>query len=153
LASPASSQTTSFAGRYTLRLTFGPACRAGVGAVSVLLNLTEATVAGGTELDGRPTPPDEVKVAQLSALRSAGRLHGPFATLGSRSAREPITTDEGLLLSPWLMLDGTVTTGSGRPTARGSAIGFVALGRADEDVPSSLANCTASDFTWTLDPQ
>lgn len=150
---PAEAQTSGFTGRYALKITFGASCRAGVVGVTVPLSFSQSAVAAGAEIDGRPIEPSETGVAQATFLYAAAKLHGAFASVGSRAAREPISTAEGLLLSPWLMLDGTVTTGSGRPQAKGTAFGFTAVGRVGEDPPSSLASCTGSDFSWTLDPQ
>ena len=46
-----------------------------------------------------------------------------------------------------------MTSGTGRPSARGSGFGFVSAGRPGEDYPSSLASCTVTDYTWALEPQ
>lgn len=146
-------QASGFTGRYALKITFGASCHAGVVGVTVPLGFSQTAGATGAEIDGRPLQSSEADVAQALMLYASGKLHGPFSTLGSRTSREPITTTEGLLLLPWLMLDGTVTSGSGRPSAKGTGFGWAAVGRVDEDPPSSLANCTASDFSWTLDPQ
>jgi hypothetical protein len=152
-APPSSAQATSFAGAYRLTITFGPACRAGIASVSASLLVAEAAVSRGSEVDGRPALADESPYAEITLLRTGSILHGPFGTRGTRTDREPITSREGYLFQSWLVLEGTVTSGSGRPQARGSAFGFVSAGRAGEDYPSSLASCTVTDYTWVLEPE
>jgi len=152
-AAPSSAQTTGFAGAYRLTLTFGPACRAGIASLSASLLVTEGAVARGAEIDGRPERADDTPYAEITLLRTGSTVHGPFGTRGTRTDREPITSREGYLFLAWLVLDGTVTSGTGRLQARGTALGFVSAGRAGEDYPSSLASCTVTDTTWVLEPQ
>jgi len=152
-ASPSFAQATSFIGAYRFTITFGPACRAGIASLSASLLVTEAAVSRGSEVDGRPALADESPYAELTLLRTGSIVHGPFGTKGTRADREPITSWEGHLFLAWLVLDGTVTSGAGRPQARGSAFGLVSAGRAGEDYPSSLASCTVTDYTWVLEPQ
>jgi hypothetical protein len=150
----ASAQSTSgFNGRYRLTLTFGPGCSAKVASVAISLDLRESAVAGGSEIDGRPVITDEFGAAQVVLLRQAASLHGPLGTEGTRTDREPITTGEGLLATLWLVLDGSVTSTSGRPEARGTAVGLLKVGRFEDEDPGSLGVCTASDHTWSLAPQ
>lgn len=150
---PAAAQTASFDGAYRLTLTFGATCQARIPSVSVALTLREAVVARGSEVTGRPARPDEAPVVQITLLRSGAAVHGPFSARGGLTERDEITSSEGWLFIPWLMLDGTVTTTADRPQARGSAFGFLAAGEPEEDYPSSLARCTGTDFSWALDPQ
>lgn len=152
-APPSFAQATTFTGAYRLTITFGPACRAGIASLSALLLVTEVALSRGSEVDGRPALADESPYAELTLLRTGSTVHGPFGTRGTRTDREPITSREGHFFLAWLVLDGTVTSGTGRPQARGSAFGFVSAGRAGEDYPSSLASCTVTDYTWVLEPQ
>jgi hypothetical protein len=152
---PASPQVSLpvFAGRYRLTLSFGPGCQAQVRSVSISLLVSESAITGATEIDGHPVLADEVESTQLLLLHQRSALHGPFATYGGRTDRWAVTTTEGLAVLPWLMLDGTVTTASGRPQARGTAFGVLQLGRLTDDVPNTLGYCSATDHTWALDPQ
>jgi len=152
-AAPSPAQTTGFAGAYRLTLTLGPSCRAGIASLSASFLVTELAVARGTEIDGRPERPDETPYAEITLLRTGSTVHGPFGTRGGRTDREPITSREGYLFLSWLVLDGTVTSGTGRLRAQGTSFGFVSAGRPGEDTPSSLASCTATDTTWALEPQ
>jgi len=152
-APSSSAQTTAFTGAYRLTLTFGPSCRAGIASLSASLFVTEAAVARGTEIDGRPALAGETPYAEITLLRTGSTVHGPFGTRGTRTDREPITSREGYLFLAWLVLDGTVTSGTGRLRAQGTSFGFVSAGRPGEDYPSSLASCTATDTTWALEPQ
>ena len=152
-APPARPQSAStFTGNYRLTLTFGPTCTARVRAVSVFVVLAEKAVTGGSEVDGRPAMADEAAAAEVTMRRVGATLHGPFATLGSRAEREPITSVEGYWTGLWLVLDGTVTSGSGRPSARGTAVGLLEAGRPEDDSSDSLGSCTAADHSFTLDP-
>ena len=102
-------------------------------------------MARGTEIDGRPALAGETPYAEITLLRTGATVHGPIGTRGTRTDREPITSLEGHLFLAWLVLDGTVTSGTGRLRAQGTSFGFVAAGRPGEDYPSSLASCTATD--------
>jgi hypothetical protein len=150
-ARPAHAQS-AFTGNYRLTLTFGPACSASVRSVSVFLAVAEKAVTRGSEVEGRPAIPDETAAAALTVQRVGSALHGPFATLGTRSDRTPITTIEGYFTGPWLILDGTVTAGTGRPSARGTAAGLLQVGRPTDEYPDTLGACSAGDHSWTLDP-
>jgi hypothetical protein len=147
-----SQSAPAFTGSYRLTLTFGPTCTSTVRSVSILLTLSENAITGGSEVEGHPVRPDETPVAQAILHRVGTTLHGPLATLGSRADREPITSVEGYLTALWLILDGTVTSGSGRPSARGTGTGLLEAGRAEDGVSDSLGTCTAADHSWTLDP-
>jgi hypothetical protein len=117
------------------------------------MTVSEAAVSRGSEIDGRPTIPEETLSGEITLLRTGTAVHGPFGTRGARGDREFITSQQGYLFLSWLVLDGTVTSGTGRPSARGSGFGFVSAGRPGEDYPGSLASCTVTDYTWALDPQ
>jgi len=152
-APPAHPQSASaFTGSYRLTLTFGPTCTATVRSVSVFVAMGERSLGRGSEVDGRPAGASEVRAAEVTMQRVGSALHGPFATLGSRYEREAITTVEGHLTGPWLVLDGTVNTGSGRPSARGTAAGLLQAGRVADDSPDTLGSCFAADHSWTLEP-
>jgi hypothetical protein len=150
-APPSSAQT--FTGAYRLTITFGAACRAGIASLSTPFSVSEAAVSRGSEIDGRPTLADDTSHAEVTLLRTGTTVHGPFGTRGARGDRDFITSLEGHLFLAWLVLDGTVTSGTGRPSARGSGFGFVSAGRPGEGYPSSLASCTVTDYTWALEPQ
>jgi hypothetical protein len=150
-AAPAGAQT--FEGAYKLTLSFGSGCQARIPSVSVALTLHESTVTRGSEVAGRPARSDEAPVAAITLMRSGSSVHGPFSARGGLEDRDEITSGEGWLFIPWLMLDGSVTAGADRPQARGTAFGFLAAGGPEEDYPSSLGRCTAADFSWALDPQ
>ncbi len=151
-AAPAAAQASVFEGAYKLTLSFGSACQARIPSVSVALSLHETTVTSGSEVTGRPARSDEAPVAGLTLLRSGSTLHGPFSARGGLEDRDEISSIEGWLLIPWLMLEGSVTAGD-RPQARGSGFGFLAAGGPDEEYPSSLGRCTGTGFSWTLEPQ
>jgi hypothetical protein len=152
-AVPSSAQTSGFNGAYRLTITFGAACRATIASLSTSLQVSEAAVSRGSEIDGRPALADDTAYAEITLLRTGSTVHGPFGTQGTRTDREPVTSLQGYLFVAWLVLDGTVTSGTGRPTARGAGFGFVSAGRPGEDYPSSLASCTVTDYTWALEPQ
>ena len=152
-APPSSAQAPGFTGAYRLTITFGAACRASIASLSTSLQVSEAAVSRGSEIDGRPALAGDTPYAEVTLLRTGSTVHGPFGTRGTRTDREPITSLEGYLFLAWLVLDGTVTSGTGRPLARGAGVGFVSAGRPGEDYPSSLASCTVTDYTWALEPQ
>lgn len=153
LAEPARAQSAgSFAGNYRLTLTFGSGCSTSVRSLSIFFVVAEKAVASGTEVDGRPAVADENAAAEVVLHRVGSALHGPLATLGSRSDRQPITTVEGYLTGLWLVLDGSVNAGSGRPSAKGTAAGLLEAGRSTDESPDTLGACTATDHSWTLDP-
>jgi hypothetical protein len=153
LAGPARAQSAaSFAGDYRLTLTFGSGCATSVRSLSVFFVVVEKPVSAGTEVDGRPATADERAAAEVTLHRVGSALHGPLATLGSRSDRQPVTTVEGYLTGLWLVLDGLVSAGSGRPSAKGTATGLLEAGRATDDSPDTLGACTATDHSWTLEP-
>jgi hypothetical protein len=145
-----SQSTPAFAGNYRLTLTFGPTCVTSVRSVSFYFVLGESAITGGSEVGGRPAIADETGAAEMTLHRVGGAVHGPLATRGSRAEREPITTIEGYLSGLWLVLDGTLTTGSGRPSARGTAAGLLEAG--DDGFSDTLGTCTAADHAWSLDP-
>jgi hypothetical protein len=153
LCAPPSFGQTTFTGAYRLTLTFGAACHAGIPSLSTAFTLSEAAVSRGSEIDGRPTLADDTQSAEVTLLRTGSTLHGPFGTRGARGDRDFISSQQGYLFLSWLVLDGTVTSGTGRPSARGSGFGFVSAGRPGEDYPSSLVSCTVADYTWALEPQ
>jgi hypothetical protein len=153
LAGPARAQSAAlFAGNYRLTLTFGSGCTTAVRSVSVFFVVAEKSASGGTEVDGRPAIADERAAAEVTLHRVGSTVHGPLATLGSRSDRQPVTTVEGHLTGLWLILDGSVSAGSGRPSAKGTATGLLEAGRATDDSPDTLGACTAADHSWTLEP-
>lgn len=145
-----------FSGRYRLTLTFGPACTAQVRTVSLPLTLSEAAASDATEVSGTGSSIDpqrgtSLESIQLLLLHQRSALHGPYSTYGGFDDRWAVRTNEGYLVAPWLMLDGTVTAGSGRPQARGTGAGVLQVGRTSDD--SSLGYCSANNHTWALDPQ
>ena len=152
-AAPAAAQTTGFDGVYTLTLTFGASCQARIPSVSIALS--RARVGGRAGQRGRGSPHavrrDPCRPDHAPAL-GHGRARSLLAR-GGLTERDEITSGEGWLFIPWLVLDGTVTTTADRPQARGTAFGFLAAGQPEEDYPSSLARCTGTDFSWALDPQ
>jgi hypothetical protein len=150
---PPSSAQTSFTGAYRLTITFGAACRASIPSLSTSLSMSEVAVSRGSEIDGRPTIADETPYAEITLLRTGSTVHGPFGTRGARGDRDFITSQQGHLFLSWLVLDGNVVAGTGRPIARGSGFGLISAGRPGEDYPSSLVSCTVTDYTWALEPQ
>jgi hypothetical protein len=152
-APPSSAQTSSFSGAYRLTITFGAACHASIASLSTSFTIAEAAVSRGSEIDGRPALADDTQFAEITLLRTGSTVHGPLGTRGARGDREFITSLQGHLFLAWLVLDGTVVSGTGRPIARGSGFGFVSAGRPGEDYPSSLVSCTVTDYTWALEPQ
>jgi hypothetical protein len=152
-APPSSAQTSPFTGVYRLTITFGTACHASIASLSTSFNISEAAVSRGSEIDGRPALADDTQYAEITLLRTGSTVHGPFGTRGARGDRVFINSLQGPLFLAWLVLDGTVVAGTGRPIARGSGFGLVSAGQPGEDYPSSLVSCTVTDYTWALEPQ
>jgi len=151
-APPASPQSAAFSGRYRLTLRFGASCQASVPSVSLAVELSASQVSQGTEIDGRPVAADDANLGRLMLLAQQAHVHGPCATIAGGADRAPITTLEGLLVVPWLMLDGTLDSGSGPGRAQGTAFGTLEVGRPGDDVPNTLGSCRAADHTWSLEP-
>jgi len=151
---PRASVAPALSGRYKLVFTVSRGCPASmqVGPVSVAMDVSEATVAAGSEVSGRSASPSEVPDnGRFVLLRQGDRVHGAF---GSSSQVLGLVTAEGYLLWMQIMTDGTASTASGgRTRASGTAFGEVDLALASDPAADSIGNCKgALDHQWSIEP-
>jgi hypothetical protein len=150
---PRASAAPAFSGRYKLVLTFGPGCPSAVqvGPLSVLVDLSEATVTAGSEVSGQSAtasePPENVRFV---LLRQGDKLHGAFGAkddpyIGFR-------TLEGYRVWMRIMADGTATTSSGRARGSGTAFGEMDLSRPGDADVDTIGYCEVLNHTWSLEP-
>ena len=147
------SQAPAFSGRYQFIFTVSRGCPPSmlVGPLTVAMNVTEATVAQGSEVSGQSASPTQVPAdGRFVLLRQGDHVHGAF---GSSSLEIGLVTSEGYLLWVRLMLDGTASTATGgRSRASGTAFGEVDLGLASNPAADSQ-NCQGVvDHQWSLEP-
>ena len=149
----------AFSGRYRFVLTMAPSCPASmqVGPVSVLMDVTEATVSAGFEVSGRPASttqtPDN---GRFELLRQGSRIHGAF---GARTDKLGLDTEGVYRVWMEIVTDGAIaTSSSGRARASGTAFGEVELSLASdptgEPVGGGTGNCgfATTGFQWSLEP-
>src|SRR5262245_40659662 len=73
----------SFAGLYHFTVTVSPSCKAQVGPLSILMNVREAPVSGGSEVYGVPASSSQTPAnGSFVLLRKGTHLHGPSAASG-----------------------------------------------------------------------
>jgi hypothetical protein len=142
-----------FSGRYQFVLNISRGCPPTmlVGALTVAMNIAEATVAQGSEVSGQSAAPAEVPAdGRFVLLRQGDHVHGAF---GSSSLNIGLVTAEGYLLWVRLMLDGTAATAAGgRSRASGTAFGEVDLGLASNPSADSQNCAGVLDHQWSLEP-
>jgi hypothetical protein len=154
-AGPAdASAAPAFSGRYRLVLTFGRGCPAAVqaGALNVLTDVSEASVAAGSEVSGESARhPEKPEDGRFVLLRQADALHGAF---GMKD--EPYVgfqTLEGYRIWMQIMADGIGTTSSGRAAGSGTAFGEIDLSRPGDADVDTIGYCAALDHAWALEPE
>jgi hypothetical protein len=159
LALPASTGAQSvppFVGRYRFFFTAGASCPAAkqVGPLSILMDVTEATVSAGAEVSGVPASASETPAnGRFVFLRQGTRLHGASASAGPQLGLDT----EGLYrLWMHLVADGTATIASGgRARASGTAFGGIEISLASDSTgtPIDGGECDfALDHQWSLEP-
>jgi hypothetical protein len=152
-ADVAGSLAPAFSGRYQLTFDISRECPATmlVGPLTVTMNVSEASVAEGSEVSGQSASPTEVPAdGRFVLLRQADHVHGAF---GSAGVSLGLVTSEGYLLWVRLMLDGTAATATGgRSRASGTAFGEVDLGVASNPSADSQNCAGVLDHQWSLDP-
>jgi hypothetical protein len=142
-------------GRYRFAITAAPSCPASmqVGPVSVLMDVTEATVAAGAEVSGRSASAFEIPDnGRFVFLRQGTRVHGSFA-----ASTLELGLDTGGLYRIWIriMADGTLATaGGGRARASGTAFGELYLSLASDPSGATVGYCSVSSpsYQWSLEP-
>jgi len=149
---PRASVAPVLSGRYKFVLTVSRGCPAAMQAtpLTVVMDVTEATITQGSEVSGHSASPSEVPDDGLFVLlRQGDRLHGAF---GSGEALG-LVTSEGYLLWLRIMTDGTATSATGgRSRASGTAFGEVDLGLASKPSAESINCKDALEHQWTLEP-
>ncbi len=162
LALPCSTGAQSvpaFSGRYRFVLTVAPSCPASmqVGPLSILMDVTEATVSAGLEVSGRPASPSQTADnGRFELLRLGSRIHGPF---GARTDKLGLDTEGVYRVWMEIMVDGAIATASsGRARASGTAFGEVELSLASDPtgnpVGGGTGNCgfATPGHQWSLEP-
>jgi hypothetical protein len=148
----------AFTGRYRLVLVPGksllppsPACSALPTPLSVLMDVTEASIGSRSEVSGQSANPAEpAEDSRFVLLRQGDHLHGG---MGTRGAALGLVTVEGYRVWMQLMADGTASTAAGgRSHAFGTAFGEIDVSRPGDADPDSLGYCRALDHTWSLEP-
>lgn len=151
-AAPRASAAPTFGGRYRLGLSFGVSCPVKGPAVSIEVVVAEATAGSRTEVNGRPTDPEDTTLSRLVLLREGDHLHGAVSVKGDGDVLG-IGTLEGQRVWMQLMADGTATTGSGgKVLASGRAFGDLQVSRPGDPSRDTLGSCTALDHAWSLEP-
>jgi hypothetical protein len=151
---PRASVAPAFSGRYKLVLTASRDCPASmqVGPLSVAVDVTEAPVAGGSEVSGRSASPSEIPGnGRFVLLRQGDRLHGAS---GASSLELGLRTEEGYRVWMQIMTDGTVATSSGGSArATGTAFGEIEISLASDPSGDPIGSCPfALGHTWSLEP-
>ena len=149
----------AFSGRYRFVLTVAPSCPSSmqVGPLSILMDVTEATVSAGLEVSGKPASPSQTADnGRFELLRQGSRIHGPF---GARTDKLGLDTEGVYRVWMEIMTDGAISTSSsGRARASGTAFGEVELSlRSDptgEPVGGGTGNCgfATPGHQWSLEP-
>jgi hypothetical protein len=146
-------------GRYRFVLTVAPSCPASmqVGPLSIVMDVTEATISGGFEVSGRPASPRQTPDnGRFELLRQGSRIHGAF---GARTDELGLDTEGVYRVWMEIMTDGVVTTSSsGRARASGTAFGEVELSLTSDPtgtpVGDGTGNCgfATAGHQWSLEP-
>jgi hypothetical protein len=151
--SPRASAAPAFSGRYRLVLTFGRGCppEVQVGPQSIVVNVVESAIAGGSEVSGQSASPAEPSdEGRFVFLRRGDKVHGPSGAIGAALG---LRTLEGYRIWMQIMADGTASTSSGgRARASGTAFGEMDLARPADPDPDGIGYCKALDHQWSLEP-
>lgn len=151
---PRASAAPAFSGRYKLVLDSSRGCPdvARLGPVSVVMNVTQAAISGGSEVSGQSASPSETPDnGRFVWLRRGDQLHGASGTVTDEFG---LRTLEGYRVWMQIMCDGTAATASGgRARASGTAFGAIEIGLASDPTGEPIGFCTlASDLQWSLEP-
>jgi hypothetical protein len=157
LATPTGAQSVpAFNGRYRFVFTVSPSCpkETQVGPLSVVMNVSEASVSGGSEVSGVPASSSQTPDnGRFVLLRLGAHLHGPSA---ASTADFGLETEGQYRIWMKVMTDGTAAVASGgRASASGTAFGEIELSLASDPTgdPIPNGNCPfASDHRWSLEP-
>jgi len=159
LALPAATGAQSvpaFIGRYRLVFTVGKSCPAAtqVGPLSILMDVSEATVSAGSEVSGQSASAAETPAnGRFVLLRQGTHLHGPSA---SSTIELGLDTEGQYRLWMRVMADGTATIASGgRARAGGTAFGEIEISLAADSTGNPIPGgyCAfALDHQWSLEP-
>jgi hypothetical protein len=150
---PHASAAPAFSGRYKLVLTVSRGCPAAVqvGPQSVLVDLSEAPVAAGSEVSGQSANPAErPEDVRFVLLRQVDALHGPFGA--SDAAYVGFRTLEGYRIWMRIMAEGTAAAAGSRSQAGGKAFGEIDLSRPGDTDVDTIGFCEALDHAWSLEP-
>ncbi len=128
-----------------------------VGPVSILMDVTEATVSAGPEVSGRPASPSQTPDnGRFELLRQSSRIHGPF---GARTDQLGLASEGIYRVWMQIVVDGATSVSSGgRARATGTAFGEVELSLTSdptgEPVGGGTGNCgfATTGFQWSLEP-
>ena len=146
----------AFIGRYRLIFTVGKSCppTTQVGPLSILMDVTEATVSAGSEVSGQSASATETPAnGRFVLLRQGTHLHGPSA---SSTIELGLDTEGQYRLWMRVMADGTAAIASGgRARASGTAFGEIEISLANDPSgnPIDGGYCAfALDHQWSLEP-
>jgi hypothetical protein len=146
----------AFSGRYRLMFTVGKSCPATtqVGPLSILMDVSEATVSAGSEVSGQSASASEIPAnGRFVLLRQGTHLHGPSA---SSTIELGLDTEGQYRLWMRVMADGTADIGAGgRARASGTAFGEIELSLAADTTGNPIPGgyCAfALDHQWSLEP-
>jgi hypothetical protein len=157
LATPTGAQSVpAFNGRYRFIFTASQSCpgAAQVGPLSILMDVTEATVSAGTEVSGVPASASETPAnGRFVFLRKGTHLHGASASAGPELG---LDTESQYRLWMSLMADGSAAIASGgRARASGTAFGDIEISLANDPTgnPINGGECDfALNHQWSLEP-
>jgi hypothetical protein len=146
----------AFNGRYRFIFTASQSCpgAAQVGPLSILMDVTEATVSAGSEVSGVPASASETPAnGRFVFLRQGTHLHGPSASAGPELG---LDTESQYRLWMQLMADGSAAIASGgRARASGTAFGDIEISLANDPTgnPINGGECDfALNHQWSLEP-
>lgn len=146
----------AFIGRYRLIFTAGKSCPATtqVGPLSILMDVTEATIGTRAEVSGQSASPNETPDnGRFVLLREGTHLHGASA---SSSQVVGLDTESQYRLWMRVMTDGTAGIASGgRARASGTAFGEIEISLAADPSGNPIPGgyCAfALDHQWSLEP-
>lgn len=156
-ASTGAQSVPAFSGRYRFTFTVSRSCPAQmqVGPLSVVMNVSEATITSGAEISGESASPSEDPSNGRFVLQRAGtRLHGPSA---ASTIEVGLVTEGQYRIWMRVMTDGTAAVSSGgRARASGTALGEVELSLASDASGNPIAGgycfIYTADHQWSLEP-
>ena len=156
-ASTGAQSVPAFSGRYRFTFTVSRSCPAQmqVGPLSVVMNVSEATITSGAEISGESASPSEDPSNGRFELQRAGtRLHGPSA---ASTIEVGLVTEGQYRIWMRVMTDGTAAVSSGgRARASGTALGEVELSLASDASGNPIAGgycfIYTADHQWSLEP-